>query len=216
MREAQSAGILSHPNIVTIHDVVDEGADGICFIAMEYVQGHEPQAAPAAPRAVQPTSSWSTSSSQIAEALDYAHSRGVVHRDIKPANILITADNKVKITDFGIARLDTSNLTMEGQLLGTPNYMAPEQIQGKDVDHRADIFSLGVVFYEMLTRQQAVPGREPDGGHAQDRLRAVHAPGGHRQGRLLGAVGRPHPLPARRIRTGAIRAPPRWRASCAR
>jgi serine/threonine-protein kinase len=157
VREAQSAGILSHPNIVTIHDVVDEGATGVCFIAMEYVKGTNlkqllQRSDPFAPGFV------ADIVSQIAEALDYAHSRGVVHRDIKPANILITADNRVKITDFGIARLDTSNLTMEGQLLGTPNYMAPEQIQGKDVDHRADIFALGVVFYEMLTRKKPFQG----------------------------------------------------------
>ena len=127
-REAQSAGILSHPNIVTIHDVVDDGADGICFIAMEYVKGTN------LTQLLQRPEPFTTEFlveivSQIAEALDYAHSRGVVHRDIKPANILITPDEKVKITDFGIARLDTSNLTMEGQLLGTPNYMAPAQIQ---------------------------------------------------------------------------------------
>ena len=157
VREAQSAGILSHPNIVTIHDVVDEGANGICFIAMEYVKGTNLKQLLQRP---EPFSHQFVVEvvSQIAEALDYAHSRGVVHRDIKPANILITVDNKVKITDFGIARLDTSNLTMEGQLLGTPNYMAPEQIQGKDVDHRADIFSLGVVFYETITRRKPFQG----------------------------------------------------------
>jgi hypothetical protein len=96
--------------------------------------------------------------SQVGDALDYAHSNKVIHRDVKPANILITADNRVKITDFGIARLETSNLTMEGQLLGTPNYMAPEQIQGKEVDHRSDLFSLGVVLYEMLTRHKPFQG----------------------------------------------------------
>jgi eukaryotic-like serine/threonine-protein kinase len=157
IREAQSAGILSHPNIVTIHDVVEEGADGVAFIAMEYVrgtnlkqllQGGTPLGLPFAAEIVR----------QVGEALDYAHSRGVVHRDIKPANIIITADNRVKITDFGIARLDTSNLTQEGQLLGTPNYMAPEQILGKEVDHRADLFSLGVVLYEMLTRHKPFQG----------------------------------------------------------
>lgn len=150
VREAQSAGILSHPNIVTIHDVVDEGADGTCFIAMEFVKGTNLKQLLQRPEPF--TNDFLVGIvAQIAEALDYAHSRGVVHRDIKPANILITPDEKVKITDFGIARLDTSNLTMEGQLLGTPNYMAPEQILGKEVDHRADIFSLGVVLYEMLT-----------------------------------------------------------------
>ena len=157
VREAQSAGILSHPNIVTIHDVVDEGSDGVCFIAMEFVKGTNLKQLLQRPDAISREFVVEIVS-QIAEALDYAHSRGVVHRDIKPANILITQENKVKITDFGIARLDTSNLTMEGQLLGTPNYMAPEQIQGKEVDHRADIFSLGVVFYEMLTRRKPFQG----------------------------------------------------------
>ncbi len=157
VREAQSAGILSHPNIVTIHDVVDEGGEGICFIAMEFVKGTNLKQLMQRPEPFG-YDRMIDILSQIAEGLDYAHSRGVVHRDIKPANILIAQDGKVKITDFGIARLDTSNLTMEGQLLGTPNYMAPEQIQGKEVDHRADIFSLGVVFYEMLTRKKPFQG----------------------------------------------------------
>jgi serine/threonine-protein kinase len=157
IREAQSAGILSHPNIVTIHDVVEQSDDGMAFIAMEYVrgtnlkallQGDQPLTLPFIVEVI----------SQVADALDYAHSHRVIHRDVKPANILITADNRVKITDFGIARLDTSNLTQEGQLLGTPNYMAPEQIQGKEVDHRADLFALGVVLYEMLTRHKPFQG----------------------------------------------------------
>jgi serine/threonine-protein kinase len=157
MREAQSAGILTHPNIVTIHDVVEESGDGLAFIAMEYVrgtnlklllQGDQPLSLPFVLDII----------AQVGEALDYAHSNRVIHRDVKPANILITADNRVKITDFGIARLDSSNLTQEGQLLGTPNYMAPEQIQGKEVDYRADLFSLGVVLYEMLTRHKPFQG----------------------------------------------------------
>jgi serine/threonine-protein kinase len=157
VREAQSAGILSHPNIVTVHDVVDEGLSGTCFIAMEYVKGTNLKQLLQRPDPF-PLGFVVEVLSQVAEGLDYAHSRGVVHRDIKPANILITPDNRVKITDFGIARIDSSNLTMEGQLLGTPNYMAPEQIQGREVDHRADIFSLGVVFYEMLTRRKPFQG----------------------------------------------------------
>jgi serine/threonine protein kinase len=157
MREAQSAGILSHPNIVTVHDVVEKSEEGLAFIAMEYVQGTNLKmllqrgTALDLPFAVAVIE-------QVADALDYAHSKGVVHRDIKPANLLITADNRVKITDFGIARLDTSNLTQEGQLLGTPNYMSPEQIQGREVDHRTDLFSLGVVLYEMLTRHKPFQG----------------------------------------------------------
>ena len=158
MREAQSAGILSHPHIVTIHDVVD-GADGsgVTFIAMEYVRGSNLKELLMRGEAL-PLQRVCDVVSQLAEALDYAHSKGVIHRDIKPANIIIDAQGKVKITDFGIARLETSDLTHEGQLLGTPNYMAPERILGHKVDHRTDIFSLGVVIYEMLTRQKPFQG----------------------------------------------------------
>lgn len=156
LREAQSAGILSHPNIVTIHDVVVEDG-GDFFIAMEYVKGTDLK------QLMQRQGRLDIRFvvdlvAQIAEGLDYAHSKGVVHRDIKPANIIITADKQAKITDFGIARVDASNLTVEGQLLGTPNYMAPEQIQGKEVDHRADIFSLGVMLYEMITGKKPFQG----------------------------------------------------------
>jgi serine/threonine protein kinase len=158
MREAQSAGILSHPHIVTIHDVVD-GADGsgVTFIAMEYVRGINLKELLMRGEAM-PLERVCDVVSQLAEALDYAHSKGVIHRDIKPANIIIDPQGRVKITDFGIARLETSDLTHEGQLLGTPNYMAPERILGHKVDHRTDIFSLGVVIYEMLTRQKPFQG----------------------------------------------------------
>jgi serine/threonine protein kinase len=157
MREAQSAGILGHPNIVTIHDVMEQTDEGMAFIAMEYVRGTTLKAMLQSDQVLS-LGYVVDIISQVAEALDYAHSHRVIHRDVKPANILITADNRVKITDFGIARLDTSNLTQEGQLLGTPNYMAPEQIQGKEVDHRADLFALGVVLYEMLTRHKPFQG----------------------------------------------------------
>jgi tRNA A-37 threonylcarbamoyl transferase component Bud32 len=157
MREAQSAGILTHPNIVTIHDVVEASEEGLAFIAMEYVRGTNLKLML---QGDQPLTFASVLDvvSQVGDALDYAHANRVVHRDVKPANILITQEGRVKITDFGIARLDSSNLTQEGQLLGTPNYMAPEQIQGKEVDHRADLFSLGVVLYEMLTRHKPFQG----------------------------------------------------------
>jgi tRNA A-37 threonylcarbamoyl transferase component Bud32 len=157
IREAQSAGILSHPNIVTIHDVVERAEEGLAFIAMEYVHGTNLKAA--LQERQRPALAYVAEIlGQIADGLDYAHSCKVIHRDIKPANILITTDNRVKITDFGIARLGTSNLTQEGQLLGTPNYMSPEQILGRDVDHRADIFSLGVVLYEMVTLHKPFQG----------------------------------------------------------
>ncbi len=153
LREAQSAGILNHPNIVTIHDVVEDER-GAFFIAMEYVKGTDLK------QLIQRRTRLDLRFvvelvAQVADGLAYAHQKGVVHRDIKPANVIITADKQAKITDFGIARMETSNLTMEGQLLGTPNYMAPEQIRGKEVDHRADLFSLGVMLYELLT------GRKP-------------------------------------------------------
>jgi serine/threonine protein kinase len=157
IREAQSAGILSHPNIVTIHDIVGAADDDLTYIAMEFVAGQtlrhllsseEPFSLELAVDLIR----------QVADGLDYAHSKGVVHRDIKPANILIADGNRAKITDFGIARVNASNLTLDGQLLGTPNYMAPEQIVGNEIDHRADLFSLGVVFYETLTRHKPFPG----------------------------------------------------------
>ncbi|MDA8017556.1 MAG: protein kinase [Thermoanaerobaculia bacterium] len=156
VREAQSAGILSHPNIVTIHDVLVEGNDDF-FIAMEYVDGTDLKLLMQKQGRFEVRHAVDIAS-QVADGLGYAHSRNVVHRDIKPANVILTPDGQAKITDFGIARMDTSNLTVEGQLLGTPNYMAPEQIQAKDVDHRADLFSLGVVLYEMLTGRKPFKG----------------------------------------------------------
>jgi serine/threonine protein kinase len=158
LREAQSAGILNHSAIVTIHDVVDlSPEEGATFIAMEYVQGTNLK------DRLQSVGSLDLRRAidivvRVAEGLDYAHERGVVHRDIKPANIILTREGSPKITDFGIARLDTSDLTQEGQLLGTPNYMAPERILGREVDHRTDIFSLGVLFYEMLTCHKPFQG----------------------------------------------------------
>jgi len=157
IREAQSAGILSHPGIVTIHDVVERSEEGLAFIAMEYVRGTNLKALLQGDTPLE-LAFVADVIAQIAAALDYAHEHGVVHRDVKPANVILTVDGKVKITDFGIARIDSSNLTQEGQLLGTPNYMAPEQVMGKDVDHRADLFSLGVVVYEMLTGHKPFQG----------------------------------------------------------
>lgn len=157
IREAQSAGILSHPNIVTIHDVVEQSEEGATFIAMEYVRGTDLKGVLASEGRLS-LDEIVPIVTQVAEGLDYAHSKGVVHRDVKPANILITQERRVKLTDFGIARLDASSLTTEGQLLGTPNYMAPEQIQGQPTDHRADVFSLGVVLYEMLTGEKPFKG----------------------------------------------------------
>jgi serine/threonine protein kinase len=157
IREAQSAGILSHPNIVTIHDVVEESEEGVTFIAMEYVRGTNLKEVLRSEGRLGLEEAAHVVG-EVSEGLEYAHSRGVVHRDVKPANILLTEDRRVKLTDFGIARLGTSNLTHDGQLLGTPNYMAPEQIRGEAADHRADVFSLGVVLYEMLTGEKPFQG----------------------------------------------------------
>lgn len=157
IREAQSAGILSHPNIVTIHDVVEESEEGVTFIAMEYVRGTNLKDVLRSETRLSIEEAAHVVA-EVAEGLEYAHSRGVVHRDVKPANILLTEDRRVKLTDFGIARFGTSNLTHDGQLLGTPNYMAPEQIRGEAADHRADVFSLGVVLYEMLTGEKPFQG----------------------------------------------------------
>ncbi len=157
IREAQSAGILSHPNIVTIHDISAGGEMHETFIAMEYIEGTTLKDVLKSGNPVTPQFIAATLG-EVGAGVDYAHSKGVVHRDIKPANIIITPDHKAKIMDFGIARIDTSNLTQEGQLLGTPNYMSPEQILGREVDYRSDLYALGVVLYEMLTRRKPFQG----------------------------------------------------------
>src|SRR5262249_16516431 len=157
IREAQTAGILSHPNIVTIHDIGEDPDTQISFIAMEYTEGKTLKSL----LIEKAQSNWDQIAdmiAQVAEAMDYAHRKGIIHRDIKPANIIVTADEKVKITDFGIAKIASSNLTTTGQFLGTPNYMSPEQVSGSPVDGRSDIFSLGVVLYELLTRRKPFSG----------------------------------------------------------
>jgi eukaryotic-like serine/threonine-protein kinase len=155
-REAKAAGKLSHPNIVTIYDVGEEGTTQ--YIAMEYLQGNTLE------NILKAGLDWdyrtiSRVMIQACEALDYAHENGIVHRDIKPANIMVMDGNKIKVMDFGIARLDKSaSMTQTGTALGTPNYISPEQLKGLPVDRRSDIFSLGVVFYEVLTREKPFKG----------------------------------------------------------
>lgn len=156
LREAKSAGKLSHPNIVTIYDVGE--TDDFAYIAMEYLDGlslreilreHGPL----------PFELALDTALQMADALAFAHEHGVVHRDIKPPNVIVVGKRgTVKITDFGIAHLMSNSETRAGMLLGSPRYMSPEQVQGQAVDGRSDIFSLGVVLYEMLA------GRPPFGG----------------------------------------------------
>ncbi len=157
VREAQTAGILSHPNIVTIHDIGDDAETQTSFIAMEYIEGKNLKSL-LAEKAYLSYDQIADIIAQVAEAIDYAHRKGIIHRDVKPANIIITTDGKVKITDFGIAKVASSNLTSTGQFLGTPNYMSPEQVSGAPVDGRSDIFSLGVVLYELLTKRKPFLG----------------------------------------------------------
>jgi len=157
VREARAAGRLNHPGIVTVHDVGEDPETGLMYIAMEYIQGRDLKQFLASGHEFRP-SEVARITADVAVALDYAHSLGVVHRDIKPANIILADDGSAKITDFGIARLETSNLTVDGQFIGTPNFMSPEQITGKKVDGRSDIFSLGVVLFTLLTGQRPFAG----------------------------------------------------------
>ena len=155
--EARAAGRLSHPGIVTIFDVGEDPETRAPYIIMECVSGETLQKLLARSRKL----SFRTSlklAQQLAEALDYAHAQGVVHRDMKPANIIIGEDGHAKITDFGIAKLNLAQLTIAGQALGTPAYMAPEQLEGEQVDGRADLFSLGVILYAMLTGHRPFQG----------------------------------------------------------
>ncbi len=159
MREAQAAGRLSHPNIAVIYDVGGD-EEGDPYIAMEFVDGINLESIIAKPPAL-PQDQVLKIFIQLCGALHYAHQCGIVHRDIKPGNIMITRDDRVKVVDFGIAKLTASNLTQTGMILGTPSYMSPEQIMGKSVDHRSDIFSLGVVLYESLTGERPFTGENP-------------------------------------------------------
>ena len=155
-REAQSAGILSHPNIVTIYDIQDHG--DTAYIFMEFVDGPTLESITSDCRAPSPATLLALLK-QIAAALDFAHSQGIIHRDIKPANIMIQGERIAKVTDFGIARINAQasvsrGATVAGTLLGTPNYMSPEQIQGDAVDGRTDQFAFGVLTYELLTGEK--------------------------------------------------------------
>ncbi len=156
-REAQVAGRLNHPNIVTIFDVGEKGAEGDAYIAMEYVTGTNLHDLLAGGGRL-PLAQVAEVVESLARALDYAHENGIVHRDIKPANIVLTETGQPKILDFGIARVAAGGLTRPGRFFGTPNYMAPEQVTGVDVDGRADHFSLAVILYQLLTGEKPFTG----------------------------------------------------------
>ncbi len=156
-REARAAGRLNHPGIVTIHDVGEDPESGLVYIAMEFIEGRDLKQILASGTRLRP-SEVARIAADVALALDYAHSMGVVHRDIKPANIILTQDGTAKIMDFGVARLEASNLTVDGQFIGTPNFMSPEQVTGRPVDGRSDLFSLGVVMFTLLTGKRPFTG----------------------------------------------------------
>ena len=179
LREAQAAAALDHPNICTIYEI-DE-ADGQTFLAMAFVAGRAIQDKIGdRPLKLQEAIDITT---QTAEGLKAAHSRGVVHRDIKPANLMLTEEGQVKIMDFGLAQLaDQSRLTKTATILGTPAYMSPEQASRRPTDRRTDVWSLGVVIYEMIT------GRLPFGGERQEAV--------------LYAIGNEDPEPITALRAG--------------
>ncbi len=160
-REAKSAGRLNHPNIVTIHDVGRSG--DLAYIAMEFLSGRTLRDILDS-GVVLPLERIAKIAIEIANGLAFAHANHVVHRDIKPGNIMVLDNNSVKIADFGVALLPNSAHTMLGTVLGSPKYMSPEQITGKSADGRSDIFSLGVVLYEMLT------GRPPFDGDSLEKI----------------------------------------------
>jgi serine/threonine protein kinase len=154
-REAQAAAKLTHPNIVTIYEI-DE-ANGVPFIAMEFLEGENLQKIIADHKDI-PVLKKVQIIIDTCKGLDYAHQHGIVHRDIKPGNIVVSDSGQVKIVDFGIARVGVSSMTQTGVVLGTVKYMSPEQVQGQTVDARTDVFSLGIVLYELLTYQTPFPG----------------------------------------------------------
>ena len=185
--EAKAAASLSHPGIVVVHDLGRDDS-GRLFIALEHLSGQTLESQLAGGRALP----WEVAlrvAGGVAEALHHAHSRGIIHRDVKPANVMILEAGAPKILDFGIARLPASQLTTGGSTFGSPSYMAPERMDGKTPDPRADVFSLGAVLYEMLTGQKAFGGKDLD-DRAQGLLRGA--------GPALGAAarvaerGRPH------------------------
>lgn len=155
-REAQAAGILTHPNIVTVYDFGED--NGVLYLAMELLSGKSLQAM-VEEQNILPLETIIPMYEQVCSALDHAHRNNVIHRDMKPANIMILESGLVKVTDFGIAKIMSMGMTQAGQILGTPNYMSPEQVKGRGVDGRSDIFALGVILYELVTGEKPFSGQ---------------------------------------------------------
>jgi serine/threonine-protein kinase len=154
-KEAQTAGALDHPGIVTVFDAGDEA--GVFYFTMQYVDGR-PLSDLRARRELLPLEKIYDICEQMLSAMGAAHAAGVIHRDLKPSNMMLTPKGQLKIMDFGIAKFGDSGLTKAGMVLGTPSYLAPEQAAGRRIDHRADVFSLGAIAYEMFTGERAFPG----------------------------------------------------------
>ena len=147
-QEAKALGGLNHPSIITVYEFGDQ--DGLAYLVMEFLEGQELRHVMNAGRVELPAAVGLAA--QVAEGLAYAHAQGIVHRDIKPANVMVLPGNRAKIMDFGIARVRISDVKTEtGLMLGSPKYMSPEQVMGRPIDSRSDIFALGVVLHEMLT-----------------------------------------------------------------
>ena len=172
LREARAAGRLQHPNIVVIHEIGED--QGNLYIAMEYLEGETLAERIARERGRGDVASALEVMAQVGRGLNYAHERGVVHRDIKPANILVTREGTAKILDFGIARAGDKRMTKTGQVMGTIYYMSPEQINGQQLDGRSDIFSAGIVLYELLTGD--VPFDEESTGATMMKILTAPAP----------------------------------------
>ena len=155
-REARAAGVLSHPNIVNVFDYGEDS--GVLFLIMEYLEGRSLEKLLDGQNLL-PIETVIPMYDQVCSALDHAHQRGIVHRDVKPANIMILDNGFVKVTDFGIAKMASLGVTQAGQVLGTPTYMSPEQIKGREVDGRSDIFSLGIILYGLVTGEMPFTGQ---------------------------------------------------------
>jgi serine/threonine-protein kinase len=155
-REAQAAGVLSHPNIVNVFDYGEDS--GILYLIMEYLEGKSLEKL-VQRQNILPIETIIPMYDQVCSALDHAHQHGIVHRDVKPANIMILDNGLVKVTDFGIAKMVTMGMTQAGQVLGTPNYMSPEQVKGRQIDGRSDIFSLGIILYDLVTGEMPFAGQ---------------------------------------------------------
>ena len=168
-REACAAGTLAHPNIVTIYDVIEQGET--TAVAMECIEG-QTLADLIEAQAPMPLDAALDVFEQVCAAIDYAGSQGIVHRDIKPANIMVTTDGRVKVADFGVARIEASTMTQTGMVMGSPSYMSPEQVRGQSLDARSDLFSAAVVLYELLTKQRPFAGDDV----ATTMYRIVHEP----------------------------------------